>query len=110
KRADQVAGTVSEILLYNRALSGNDLFLANTYLASRSGIAVAQVPPPSLAITRPNANSVQLAWPAVYSGFVLGSRTALGSGVWTPVATNPPNNEIILGTTSSTRFFRLRSQ
>ena len=91
--AGQFAGMLSEILLYNRALSGDDLFLANTYLASRAGIAVAQVPPPSLTITRHNANSVQIAWPSVYSGFVLESRASLWERRRTPVVTNPPNND-----------------
>ncbi|MCX6930106.1 MAG: Ig-like domain-containing protein [Verrucomicrobia bacterium] len=108
--AAQFAGTLSEVLLYNRALSGNDLLLANTYLAARSGIAVAQVPPPSLVITGPNAGLVQISWPAVFSGFVLESQTALGSGAWTPVVTNPPNNQVSIRTTNAPQFFRLRSQ
>ncbi len=104
------AGKLSEVLLYNRALSGNDVLLANAYLASRNGIAIVQGAPLSLTINRPDASSVRLSWPAGSSGVVLQSRTDLGSDAWTPVVTNPPNNEIILGTTNVTRFFRLQSQ
>jgi len=107
---DQYAGRLSEVLIYNRALSGNDLLQVNTYLAARSSIPVIQVPPPSLTLTRPNASSVQFSWPTVFSGFVLESATDLASGAWTPVATNPPNNQFIVGTTNATRFFRLQSQ
>jgi len=107
---NQYSGTLSEVLIYNEALSGSDLLEVNTYLAARAGIPVIQVPPPSLTLTRPNASSVELSWPTVFSGFVLESATNL-AGAWTAVATNPPNNQFILGTTTNaTRFFRLQSQ
>ncbi|MGA2659072.1 MAG: LamG-like jellyroll fold domain-containing protein [Verrucomicrobiota bacterium] len=112
---NQFAGTISEVLIYNRALSGNDLVQVNTYLAGRSSIAVVEPAPPSsqgpsLTITRLSADSVQISWPTAATGFVLQSETSLASGAWTPVATNPPNNQFILGTTNVTRFFRLQSQ
>jgi hypothetical protein len=108
------AGTLSELLIYNRALSGSDLDLANAYLADRSGITVIEVVQPSvavsLAITRLSGSTVQISWPTSASGWVLQSETSLGSGNWTPVATNPPNNTVVVGTTNATRYFRLQSQ
>lgn len=53
---------------------------------------------------------MQISWPASASGFVLQSETSLVGGAWTPVATNPPNNQITLGATNAARFYRLRSQ
>jgi hypothetical protein len=111
---NQFAGTLSEVLIYNRALTGDDLLAANAYLAARNGIvlvqAVPSIPSPSLTIIRPTATTVELSWPASFSGFVLESATSLASPVWTPVATNPPNNQFIVGTTNVARFFRLQSQ
>jgi hypothetical protein len=112
---NQFAGTLSEVLIYNGALSGDDLLQVNTYLAGRSSIAVVEPAPPSsqgpaLTITRLSADSVQISWPTASTGFVLQSETSLAGGAWTPVATNPPNNTVVVGTTNVTRFFRLQSQ
>jgi hypothetical protein len=108
------AGTLSELLIYNRALSGDDLALANNYLAARSSITVIQVGPPtvsvSLDISKVTGSTAQISWPASANGWVLQSKAALGSGAWTPVATNPPNNTVVIGLTNAARFFRLQSQ
>jgi hypothetical protein len=109
---NQFSGTISEVLIYNQALSGADLLQVNTYLASRSGISVIQAAPatpPSLTITRTNATSVEVSWPTSFSGFVLQSAANL-TGPWTPVATNPPSNQFIVGTTNAAGFYRLLSQ
>jgi hypothetical protein len=66
--------------------------------------------PPALKVSKTGASSVQLSWLAGYTGFILDGRTNLASGVWLPIVTNPPNNQITLGTTNAARFFRLRSQ
>ena len=113
---NQFAGTLSELLIYNRALTGDDLLAANAYLAARNGIVLVQAAPsipspsPTLTITRPTATTVELSWPTAFTGFVLESATSLASPVWTPVATNPPNNQFIVGATNVTQFFRLQSQ
>jgi len=108
------AGNMSELLIYNRALSGSDLDQANDYLAARSSITVIEVGPPnpsvSLGISALTGGTVQISWPASASGWVLQSTAALGSGNWTSVATNPPNNTIVVGPTNAARFFRLQSQ
>ena len=95
-------GNLSELLIYNRALSGSDLDLANAYLAGRSGITVIEVVQPSggvtLSITRLSGSTVQISWPASASGWVLQSETSLSGGNWTSVATNPPNNTVVVGT------------
>jgi hypothetical protein len=110
------AGMLSELLIYNRALSGSDLDLANAYLAARSGITLIKVGAPTtsvpLTITRLSGSTVQISWPTSASGWILQSETALSlSGTnWTPVVTNPPNNTVVVGTTNAPRYFRLQSQ
>jgi hypothetical protein len=111
---NQFAGTLSELLIYNRALSGSDLAQVNDYLAARSSITVIEPAQPTssvaLTITRLSPGTVQVSWPESASGFVLESETALSGANWTPVATNPPNNTVVLQTTNVTRYFRLQSQ
>jgi hypothetical protein len=63
-----------------------------------------------LTITRLSAASVQISWPTNATGFVLQSDTNIVGGTWVPVATNPPNNTVVFGTTNATRYFRLQSQ
>jgi large repetitive protein len=105
-------GNLSEILIYNRALIGNDLQLMNAYLAGRAGIAISQLStqPPMLAAAKTGTNTLQLSWLPGYAGFILEGRTNLTSGTWSPISTNPPNNQISITTTNVARFFRLRSQ
>jgi hypothetical protein len=105
-------GNLGEILLYDRALAGTNLQLINNYLAGRFGIAAFQLStqPPSLNVAQTGPGTVQLSWLPGYAGFVLEGRTNLANASWIPVATNPPNNQVTIGTTNATRFFRLRSQ
>ena len=104
-------GNVEELVIYDRALAGSDLQQANAYLAGRYGVAMTVVytGAPTLAITSTNASSVKLSWPAGYADYILQGRTNLSSGAWTSIVTNPPNNQISIGTTGVTRFFRLKS-
>ena len=108
------AGNLSEVLIYNRSLTGDDLTLANNYLAARSSITVIQVGPPSasvsLHISTLSGGTAQISWPASASGWILQSKATLGSGAWTSVATNPPNNTIVIDVTNAARYFRLLSQ
>jgi hypothetical protein len=108
----QFAGNLGEILLYNSALSGSDLQTANTYLGGKYGIPIAKLytGAPALTVTKTGANTVQLSWLPGYADFILDSRTNAASGTWTPMATNPPNNQVTVTTTNVTRFFRLRSK
>jgi len=105
-------GNIGELLIYDHALAGSDLQLVNSYLAGKYGVATAQLAtePPTLRAANNGANTVQISWLAGYTGFILEGRTNVATGAWTPVATNPPNNQITLGTTNAARFFRLRSQ
>jgi hypothetical protein len=108
----QFAGNLSEIILYNSALAGSDLQTANSYLGGKYGIPMAKLytGAPALAVTKTGANTVQLSWLPGYADFILDSRTNVASGTWTPMATNPPNNQVTVTTTNVTRFFRLRSK
>jgi hypothetical protein len=112
-RADlvtQLQGNLAEILIYQPALSDADRSNVVQYLANKYALNFPVLSPPSLTIVSTNVSSVQISWPSACSGFVLASRTDLGSGAWTPVATDPPNSTIMLGTTNVTRYFRLQSQ
>lgn len=104
-------GNLAELLIYNRALSAAEVDQANNYLAARNGIAIVQFPTqPKLSVSRADASTLQLSWPTAYSGFILEGRADVATGTWTPIATNPPNNQVVIGTTNATRFFRLRGQ
>jgi hypothetical protein len=105
-------GNIGELLIYDHALVGSELQLVNSYLAGKYGVATAQLStqPPTLAVAKNGANTLQLSWLAGYAGFILEGRTNVATGAWTPFATNPPNNQVTLGTTNVARFFRLRSQ
>jgi len=100
------------LLIYDHAIVGNELQLVNLYLAGKYGVATAQLStqPPTLAVAKNGPNTLQLYWLAGYAGFILEGRTNVATGAWTPFATNPPNNQVTLGTTNVARFFRLRSQ
>jgi hypothetical protein len=63
-----------------------------------------------LKVALASANSVQVSWLPGYTGFILEGRTNLTLGAWSPITTNPPNNQITLGTTNIARFFRLHGQ
>jgi hypothetical protein len=107
--ANPFKGTMSEILLYNRALSTSEIRLASTYLAARNGIAIVQMPSqPALTVTQVDAANIRISWPAAFTGFELEARTEFATGTWTTVATQ--NNQVTVGTTGSARFFRLRQQ
>jgi hypothetical protein len=106
-------GNIGEILIYDHTLLGTELDALNSYLAGRYGVAMAQLntQPPVLSVTKNGAATVQLSWLPGYAGFVLESRTTnVAAGAWTPIVTNPPNNQVTIGTTNAARFFRLRSQ
>jgi hypothetical protein len=104
-------GNIGEILMYDHALSASDLQLANAYLAGRSGVGTAQfaTKPPALNVAVSGTNSV-VSWVAGYTGYILEGRTNLLTGSWTPIITNPPNNQISIPTTNRARFFRLHGQ
>ncbi len=109
---NQFAGNLGELLVYDHALSTGDLLSVNTYLAGRYGLVLVQVTTlaqPALSIKPAQPRKVLVAWPAGSSGFILEGRTSLNSGGWTPIATNPPNNELLLEATNVTQFFRLQS-
>ena len=104
-------GNIGELLIYDHALLGSDLQLVNSYLAGKYGVATVQLStqPPTLNVAKTGANAVQVSWLAGYTGYILQGRTNLSSGSWTSIVTNPPNNQISIGTTNVTRFFRLQS-
>jgi Bacterial Ig domain/Concanavalin A-like lectin/glucanases superfamily len=105
-------GNIGELLIYDRALAGSDLQLVNSYLAGRYGVATAQLStqPPTLNVALAGTNAVRVSWLPGYAGFILEGRTNLTLGAWSSIATDPPNNQVTLGTTNVARFFRLRSQ
>lgn len=105
-------GNIGELLIYDRALVGSELQLVNSYLAGKYGVATAQLSaqPPTLNLALAGTNAVRVSWLAGYAGFILEGRTNLTLGAWASIATDPPNNQVTLGTTNVSRFFRLRSQ
>lgn len=104
-------GNIGELMIYDHALQGSELQTVNAYLAGRYGVAAAQfsTTPPTLT-AKAGTGTLQLSYPTGYVGFVVEGRTNIASGAWVPIVTNPPNNQITLGTTNAVRFFRLRSQ
>ena len=104
-------GNIGELLIYDHALVGSELQLVNSYLAGRYGVATAQLStqPPTLKVALAGTNAV-VSWLPGYAGFILEGRTNLTLGAWSPIATDPPNNQITLGTTNVARFFRLHGQ
>jgi hypothetical protein len=73
-------GNIGELLIYDHALSGSDLLLANSYLAGKYGVATAQLStqPPILTAASNGANTLQV-WLVGYTGFILkAERTATG--------------------------------
>ncbi|HEY3862421.1 MAG TPA: Ig-like domain-containing protein [Verrucomicrobiae bacterium] len=107
----QLDGNLGEVLLYNRALDGSDLQLADTYLAGRYGIAIVQLAPttPPVGIIGLGTNGIDIAWPPGYAGWVLESSTNLLK--WTPISTNPPNNQVIVNPAGkASTFYRLQIQ
>lgn len=105
-------GNIGELLIYDHALVGSELQMANAYLAGRYGVATAQLStqPPSLTVSKNGTNSVQVSWQAGYSGYILEGRTNLKQGSWSPIVTNPPNNQVTINMTNTARFFRLHGQ
>jgi len=106
----QLVGNLGEVLLYNRALTGRDLEVANTYLAGKYGIATFEVDlqAPPLALANPTPGAVQIAWPPGYNGWVLQSSANLLS--WSDMATNPANNQVTIELTNRAMFYRLQAQ
>jgi Bacterial Ig domain/Concanavalin A-like lectin/glucanases superfamily len=107
----QFKGELAEIIVYNRALSGNDLQQVNSYLAGKFGVSAFQLATePTLSVSKSEPGLVQVSWPAGFLGFVLEGRASLASGGWVPIATNPPNNSVSISTSNVAQFYRLRSQ
>lgn len=105
-------GNISEILIYNRALSAAEVELASTYLAARNGIAVVQLSTapaqPALAISRISADSVRISWPAEYTGFTLEFSETMETGSWAAVTPAPTGNETVVTSSTGVRYYRLR--
>ncbi len=109
---DFFKGDLAEILLYNRALKGDELQSLNTYLAGKYGIPTFRLftQPPQLTLTKTGPDTLQVSWPSSLSGFVLESSPDLSTGGWTPVTPTPVNNQAVITATNAAAFFRLRSQ
>jgi hypothetical protein len=105
-------GNLSELILYDRYISGADLSAVNAYLNGRYGIGTVELSTqaPTLSVAQTGASTAKLSWLPGYAGYVLEGRTNIASGVWSPIATPPPNNQVTVGTTNGARFFRLRGQ
>ncbi len=106
-------GYMTELMCYSNRLSDGDFVQAQIYLARKYGrtvpaVALPGTGAPSLAVTK-GPSSVQISWPLNYTDYVLEGRTNVAGGAWFPIATNPPNNSVTLGTTTpAAQYYRLR--
>ncbi|MEI6565016.1 MAG: hypothetical protein WCO42_12005, partial [bacterium] len=64
--------------------------------------------PPAITIHQVGS-SVNLAWPAGASGYVLESSRSVSSGPWTPVP-DVTTNAVMLPISNTNQFFRLRRE
>ena len=106
---NQMKGDLSELLIYNRALSAEDRDLLVTYLASKYGVpllrpATAQ---PVLSIQRQTDGMVVITWPEGLTGYTPESTDNLGTPNWTPV-NGALNNRLIVAPTEAMKYYRLR--
>lgn len=100
-------GRIDEVRIYNGVLTAAEvaathLLGANQLLSNAATLSVSN-----------NVGNTFLTWPLVNGGFTLESSPVVGTGaVWTPVSGTPtvvgPNYQMIVGSTNSAAFFRLR--
>jgi hypothetical protein len=105
-------GNMAELIIYSNRLSNAEFVQANAYLASRYGLTLAAFAQPGLGAptisVSKSGNNIILSWPVNFTGFTLESKSSLNAVSWTPIVTNPPNNQVILPASTGTQFFRLR--
>ncbi len=102
-------GDLSEIVIYNRALSAADRDLLVTYLASKYGMPLIRPATiqPVLSITLQSDGQIVLAWPEGLAEYVLESADNLSVSSWMPVA-GVVNNRLTVSPGGSMKYYRLR--
>ncbi len=102
-------GDISEIVVYNRALSAADRDLLVTYLASKYGMPLIRPATiqPVLSIALQSDGLVVIAWPEDLSEYGLESADTLGAPAWTPV-TGAVNNRLTVSPAGTMKYYRLR--
>jgi len=102
-------GDLSEIVVYNRALSDAARDLLVTYLAAKYGMPLIRPTTiqPALSITLQSDGLVVIAWPENLSEYGLESADTLGAPDWIPV-TGAVNNRLTVSPGGSMKYYRLR--
>ena len=111
------AGDIAEILIYNTALSSNDVVFTERYLNIKWSTPSVTPPttPTNLTFSISN-NGLTLSWPANYLGWVLQAQTnSLGTGLGTNWVTAPGSSQVTTTTiplvaTNPAVFYRLMYQ
>lgn len=105
----QMKGDLSELLIYNRALSAADRELLVTYLASRYGVTLIRpaTAQPVLSISRDADGMVVITWPEGLTGYAPESTDSLGTPNWAPVS-GALNNRLVVSPTGGMKYYRLR--
>jgi hypothetical protein len=106
----QMKGDLSELLIYNRALSAADRDLLVTYLASKYGVPLIRPAPvqPVLSIVLQSDGLVVITWPEGLSGYAPESTDSLSAPSWTPVS-GAVNNRLTVSPTGVMKYYRLRN-
>lgn len=106
---NQMKGDLSELLIYDRALSAADRDLLVTYLASKYGIPLLRpaTVQPVLSIDLQSDDQVVITWPKGLSAYLPESTDNLSTPNWTPVS-GAVNNRLTVSPSGLMKYYRLR--
>jgi hypothetical protein len=110
--APAMKGNMSEILLFNVALSDADRASLDNYLGKKYAINIGLLPTVTISTA---GGMIVLSWPATASGYVLEATSSLQNPNWTAVpdavpTNNGGTNSVSLNLTGNSQFYRLHQQ